>query len=176
MALLFHDLTPRTRELMLCEIELDEASSGLYLSSYLNHGGRVAYPPLLKESARSGSDSSLAANLRAAHAFSSHYMRSHPKGISMVRASVPHTAPETLSQSQFNMYYIRALCIRATEEGREMQVYRARTSENPRPESERMIGSHLDPERVLRALRDTKGVNPPIGIPMPNSGLSVRLL
>lgn len=39
-----------------------------------------------------------------------------------------------------------------------------------------MIGTFLDPQHVLDVLRATKGVEPTIGIPMPNSGLCVRLV
>ena len=91
----------------------------------------------------------------------------------MVR--VPVTAAETLSESQFNMYYMRALSIRAIELGVGLVVYRAKSVENPRSTSEMMIGSSLDPREVLEVLRATRGVNPPTNIPLPNTGITVRL-
>ncbi len=90
--------------------------------------------------------------------------------------NVPVTAAQTLSESQFNLYYIRALCLRALATGARLQVYRAKAVQRPRPESEQMIGTFLDPQHVLDVLRATKGVEPTIGIPMPNSGLCVRLV
>ena len=39
-----------------------------------------------------------------------------------------------------------------------------------------MVGNFLDPIEVLEVLRTTLGVEPRIGIPLPNSGLTVRLL
>ena len=54
-------------------------------------------------------------------------------------------------------------------------VYRAKWVENPRETSERMIGTTLDAIEVLAELRATRGVNPPSHIPLPNTGLTVRL-
>ena len=90
-------------------------------------------------------------------------------------ARVPVTAAETLSEAQFNMYYMRALSVRAVELGVGLVVYRAKAVDNPRATSEMMIGSTLDPREVLEALRATRGVNPPTDIPLPNTGITVRL-
>lgn len=176
MGLHYENLDSRTRELMLSETELDIASNSIYLSSYLNSSGTLSYPYLLAKAEENGSDNSLADDLRRGKLFKLTHQRKHPKGMGFVNAKVPITAPQTLAESQFNLYYIRALCLRAIEEGFGLEVYRARSSERPRPESENMIGKRLDPHHVLEVLRTTKGVTPSIGIPMPNSGLSVRLI
>jgi hypothetical protein len=176
MGLQYQDLVAQTRDLMLAEITDDVDARGLYISSYLSPSGEANYPQQLRDAAANGTDNSLASSLKASRAFKATYDRKHPKRMGFVQAKVPHTAPQTLAESQFNMYFIRAVCLRAIDEGREIEVYRARHSDNPRPESERLIGTRPDPEMVLTALRETKGVNPPNGIPMPNSGLSVKLV
>jgi len=172
MGLRFENLDAETRRLMVKEIELDAGSTGFYLSNYLNDGGQQRWPELLRRAAAEGDDDTLAASLRGL--FRGEVERRKPSG-GYTMARVPVTAPETLSQSQFNMYYMRALAIRAQTDGKTLTVYRARESANPRPGSEDMIGTPLDPDIVLEVLRRTKGVEPDINIPMPNSGITVRL-
>ena len=174
MALTLYDLEPPTRDLMLEEIQHDIQSRGVYISRYLNSEGAIAWPQLLLAAAASGTDATLARALSDGRCFRSQAERRKPSG-GVTLAAVPVTAATTLAESQFNMYYIRALCRRAISEKRNLLVYRAKSVSHPRPESERLVGHHLDPENVLSTLRETKGVEPSIGIPMPNSGLSVRL-
>jgi hypothetical protein len=92
---------------------------------------------------------------------------------------VPYTAAQTLSEGEFNRYYIRALCLRALKEERELEVYRAKEVSDPRPESQRMIGLILDTKRaetLLNDLRINVGVDTALGLPNgPNSGLSVKI-
>lgn len=172
MGLRYENLDDETRRFMVEEIDGDGAR--IYLSNYLNNDGQRQWPLLLRESAEKGSDDSLADALRKGRCFKAEVERKAPKGgYTMVR--VPGTAPETLAESQFNMYFMRALSRRALLSGQRLEVYRAKRVENPRPESEKMIGAYLDPAVVLDVLRKTKGVEPEINIPMPNSGLTVRL-
>ena len=172
MGLDYRDLNHRTRDLMLEEIDMD--GSSLYLSNYLNEIGQRDWQTYLKDAATNGSDDSLSATLREHGAFKRQVERRKPKG-GYTMVAVPYNASQTLAESQFNMYYMRALAIRAKEEGRQLTVYRAKVVEHPRPESERMIGTQLDPDEVLRVLRATHGVEPDINIPMPNTGIRVRL-
>lgn len=174
MGLRFENLDADTRALMLEEIDSDLNGRGVYISSYLNDRGAERWPTLLCEAAKDGTDDSLSRALNAEGCFRSHVERRKPKG-GVTMAAVPYTAAQTLAESQFNMYYIRALARRALDAGTRLIVYRAKAVENPREESERLIGSQLDPNAVLQALRATLGVEPSIGIPMPNSGLTVRL-
>ena len=90
-------------------------------------------------------------------------------------AAVPYTAPQTLAEAQFNVYYMRALARRAMAEGRSLVVYRAKETSQHRATSDAMLGSTIDARLVLDELRRTKGVDPSIQIPLPNSGLSVQL-
>lgn len=172
MGLRFENLDGETRRIMLEEIDLDAGSTGFYLSNYLTDAGKQRWPELLRQAAAEGTDDTLAASLRGL--FKLEAERRNPKG-GYTMAKVPITAPETLAQGQFNMIYMRALALRAQTEAKALTVYRARESANPRPGSEEMVGSQLDPGVVLEVLRRTKGVEPDINIPMPNSGLSARL-
>ena len=71
----------------------------------------------------------------------------------------------------------RALCRRAIEDGiGELIVYRARPTVNPRPESEALVETTVDPAELLADLRAHPGEATALGIPAgPNSGISVRL-
>jgi hypothetical protein len=172
--LAFENLDDVTRPLMDAEIDIDIGSQpGLYLSNYLNDDGKRRWPALLREAAVSGTDDSLAARLSDEHCFREKAERKTQHGVTMVK--VPYTAAQTLAEAQFNMFYMRALACRAIAEGRPLVVYRAKETAQHRATSEAMEGTALDPQMVLDALRATRGVDPPIGIPLPNSGMTVRL-
>ena len=172
MGLRYENLDATTRPLMLEEIERD--GDKIYISNYLNDEGRERWPEFLREAARNGTDNSLAEALRVGRCFKRQVVRRKPKG-GFTMAAVPVTAAQTLAESQFNMYYMRALARRAIDGKLALIVYRAKAVDNPRLESERMIDTQLDPAEVLRVLRDTHGVEPSIGIPLPNTGLTVKL-
>jgi hypothetical protein len=92
-------------------------------------------------------------------------------------AKVPVTAPLTLAEGEFNRFFARGLCLRATEDGiAELEVYRARESAQPRAESLLLIGTRLNAAALLEDLRASAGVDTAMRLPPgPNSGLSVRL-
>lgn len=174
MGLLFHHLDDTTRPLMLSEIKKDDSTGKIYISNYLNEIGCLRWLPFLKQAAESGTDDSLADTLRRANCFKVKVERKKPMGGTTL-VFVPVTAAQTLAESQFNMYYIRAIALRAIDMGQGLLVYRAKEVEVPRSESELMIGRTLDARVVLEVLRETRGVEPSIHIPMPNTGLTVRL-
>ncbi|MEJ0095400.1 MAG: hypothetical protein WDN46_18945 [Methylocella sp.] len=176
MGLSFVHLDDTTRQSMLSEIEIDRAGGTVYVSDYLNEIGRLRWVPLLIQAAEKGTDDSLANALRRANCFKIEVAYNKPRGGGTGMRRVPVTASQTLAESQFNMYYIRALALRAIDASQGLFVYRAKTVEVPRPESEAMIGKTLDARVVLQVLRDTRGVEPSIDIPMPNTGLTVRLV
>lgn len=174
MGLSYENLDDRTRSLMVEEIEIDLAGDGMYVSRYLNENGKAAWSDLTRDAARSGSDDSLASAL-ARGLLETHYSKRKPKG-GFTMAQVPHNASQTMAEAQFNMYYMRALSRRVLAgEARALIVYRAKVVDVPRTSSEQMIGNEIDATLVLNELRRTKGVDPDIQIPLPNSGLSVHL-
>lgn len=170
------DLVPETRTHMLEEIERDIEDGELYLSQRLNDEGRAEYPDLLKESVTNHDDDWLAAQIRQNGLLKAMEQKKGRGGVGTTNARVPVNAAETLAQGEFNRFYIRGLCVRASAEGKKLEVYRARPSSNPRPESEAMIGTMVDPEKLLYDLRINIGVDTVLGLPAgPNSGLSVKL-
>jgi len=176
MGLNYRNLDERTRNLMLAEIERDIAASTLFLSDNLNPQGRIDYPKLIRKAGISGSDVTLAADIS-----SRLNPCEKPRQLKSGKLSKPpvmrSNAHEMLAEGEFNRFYIRAICLRAIEDGiSEVVVYRAKSVQHARAESERKIGQRIPAEPLLRDLREHPGVDTALGLPPgPNSGLSVQL-
>lgn len=175
MALNFENLDARTRELMLSEIDRDVADpQGLYQSAVLTAAGLGSWEALLRQACETGNDSSLAVAL--GDPGGSYIMARRPDPSTRTGdRKVSSIAATTLAEGEFNRYYMRALCLRAIQEELELEIYRARFSAEPELKSEAMIGTSPDPESFLADLRSHQGREPALGLPHPNSGLSVRL-
>lgn len=175
MGLRYMNLDGETRRLMVEEFEFDLETTGIYLSSYLRNDAHDEWADLLREALLNGTDDSLAAEVNARSLLKTHTQRSKPKG-GFTTVAVPYTAPQTLSEGQFNVYYMRALSRRVLNgDANFLRVYRAKAVDNPRPSSEILNGAQIDPRLVLDELRRTKGVDPRTDIPLPNSGMTVML-
>ncbi len=171
MALIYENLDDNTRQFMQREVELDISKGALYISTRLNQQGIELYPSLLKDAIKSHDDAWLAAELRRLGCMNAFEKR---KG---KQVRVPITAPDTLAEGEFNRFYVRGLCVRAAEDNiPEVEVYRGKEVNQPRPESEAMIGKAISAKRLLEDLRESQGVEPALGLPPgPNSGLTARL-
>jgi hypothetical protein len=176
MTLFLVDLDKRTRELMLEEMAYDMARNQLHISPFLSGQGQRDYPNLLREAIESGDETTLATALNEKRRIERAMPRKQQKG-GFQLVTAPYTAADTVAESEFNRYYIRALCQRAIEDGvPELIVYRARPTTNPRPESEALVETTVDPAELLADLRAHPGEATALGIPAgPNSGISVRL-
>jgi hypothetical protein len=161
---------------MLDELEADISSRTLYTSPRLNHHGLECYSALLREAIRCHDDAWLAWRLRVEHCLK-HTESRRTKAGSVTAVTVPVTAPETLADGEFNVFYVRGICRRAIHHGiRAVEVYRGRAVMDPRPESQAKVGLLVLAEDLLNDLRVSKGVDSALKIPAgPNSGLSVRL-
>lgn len=170
----FENLDNETRELMTSEIKSDISKEQLYFSKRFNENGHKLYPQLLLDSVESGNEESLAIALKQNNCFADRESRNGKNGVTY--AKIPETANQTLAESEFNRFYIRALALRATSLGQKLTIYRARHSDNPRSESEMMIGKQVSADKLLNDLRNSIGVDTALGLPAgPNSGLSVKL-
>ncbi len=167
MSLTLENLDAPTRAHMLAELERDLVPPPrLYVSPRLSEHGVARYPGLLREALTNGSAASLTTALEQ-------------PGILKITESdggrMPRNAAALLAQAEFNRYYIRGLCARLLDErGGDVEVYRARPSSRPRPESQARIGQRIDPAALLDDLRDAAGRESAL-LPGVNSGLSVRI-
>ena len=174
MGLRYEKLDAETRSLMIEEINMDIKDNSMYFSNYLNQQGVQLWPSITLNAAKSGTDDSLSQEISDQGLLKDQVERRKPTG-GITMAKVPYTAPTTLAEAQFNMYYMRALARRAVANNTQLVVYRGKEVAYARPESEQLIGTNFDPQVLLDELRRTKGVNPDIPMPLPNSGLCVRL-
>ena len=176
MTLFLENLDDRTRHFMLEELEYDIQNHQLYLSPHLSGQGVHDYPNLLRRALETGTAETLTDDLEKLRRTERTTERRKPGG-GFNTVSVPENAPETIAESEFNRYYIRGVARRALKEGiPAVVVYRAKPVAQPRPESEALIETAIDPMALLEDLRAHPGERPALGVPAgPGSGLSVRL-
>jgi hypothetical protein len=150
------------RELMLDEVEYDVMRDNLYTSRKFNDLGNELYLPLLVDAIESGDDSSLAQALWDSACFEGDATR--------------HDAT-VAAQDEMNRFCMRAISRKALDFGEtQVEIYRARPSQNPRPESQQLVGTRVNAKKVLDGLRRNDRDHPVEGLGEPNSGLSVRLV
>jgi hypothetical protein len=176
MGIKYENLDNRTREFMIKELELDISNGKLYISTRLNSVGKANWGSILREAIQNYNDDWLAGQL-----LNRGYMRTReekrtPSGGTTI-AQIPVTAMETLAEGEFNRFYARGLCLRAIEDGvSDVEVYRGKQVQQPRPISQAMIGRRIAAKALLEDLRKSQGVEPALKIPPgPNSGLTIRL-
>src|SRR5690242_317113 len=146
MALYLENLDDRTRQLMLDELDYDVAHNQLHISPFLSGQGQRDYAQLIREAIQSGTDQTLAENLKAHRRINRAQPRRQPKGGYSI-AATPENAAEILAESEFNRYYIRGVALRAIEDGiPELVIYRAKPAKNPRPESEARVETTISPQ------------------------------
>lgn len=177
MAIRYESLDSASRAAMVTELDRDLQNGSLYISPRLTDAGVHAWPDILREALTNHDDAWLAATLRGRALVRETEQRRKPKG-GFTEAQVPHTAPDTLAEGEFNRFYARGLCVAVIASGAaEVQVYRGKDVQNPRAESEAKVGSRLPAQQLLDDLRTSQGVEPALGLPPgPNSGLTIRRL
>ena len=176
VGILYKNLDEECRQFMLEELGKDISNGSLYVSPRLNEMGLSEWKIVLEEAIRSHDDVWLENKLRAGNYIKDQEQRRKPKG-GFTIAKVPITAPEMLAEGEFNRFYARGLSLKAIKNGiPDVVVYRGKEVQQPRPESEAMIGKRINAKALLEDLRKSQGVEPALGLPPgPNSGLTVCL-
>ena len=169
----FHNLSEAVRKHMVEEIMADVATDTIFLSPRLTDTGRVDYPILLHEAAIKYDPAWLADQVNTRGMIKDMEER---KGRPV---KVPYTAAQTMAEGDFNRYYIRGVCLAVLggNPEAEVEVYRAKAVEDPRPASQAWVGRRVKAGRLLADLLAHKqDLSTALGIPGgPNSGLSVRI-
>jgi hypothetical protein len=175
MPLQYENLDPTTRRYAIAELDNDLATGAFHASERLRPTAIADYQRLLREAIRYYDDRWL--EERASDLLVDVEPRRTRSG-GETAVKVPEMAARMLAEGDFNRYYMRGLSERAIEEGRQVvEVYRARLSLEPRPESAQLEGNRLPASDVLNYLRGERSTDAavtPLG--RPNSGLSVRLV
>jgi hypothetical protein len=175
MPLQYENLDPTTRRFALAELDADLATGDFHSSERLRPTAIADYQRLLYDALRYYDDRWL--EERASDLLIDVEPRRTRSG-GQTAVKVPEMAARMLAEGDFNRYYMRGVSQRAIDEGRQVvEVYRARLSLEPRPESARLEGNRLPASAVLDYLRGQRGAAAditPLG--RPNSGLSVRLV
>jgi len=176
MGIVYRNLDEECRKFMLEELNKDASERTLYISPRLNDVGSKSWKTILEEAIQRHDDVWISNKLRSENLLKDQEQRKKPSGGFTV-AKVPITAPETLGEGEFNRFYARGLCLKAIKNGiTEVTVYRGKQVQQPRPESEAMIGKKINAKALLEDLRKSQGVEPALGLPPgPNSGLTVCL-
>ena len=163
---LFESLTNEVRDYMRQEVELDIQDSVLYESKNFSAVGKAGYSAVLLEAVQGHDNVWLAQQLLGGF-----------RATDDAGKKVRHDAHSFFAGCEFNRFYVRGVCRFAlAHTGFAVEIYRARQSSRPRPESEAKIGQQVDPQSVLNDLRQRIGTTPALGMPDINTGLSVRLV
>lgn len=169
-----HDLDAVTSTHMLDELRDDLRRGRVFMSPWLTLDARDQLPALLEVVLTEGTDENLADVFRQPGVLE-RFERDERGDLTSRR--VPKAAPVVLAEFLFNRYVVRGVCRRAVEDGiAKVEVYRARVARNPRPESERLVGTLVDAKDLLDDLREHADVlESTLGLAAFGSGLSVRL-
>lgn len=174
MPLHYENLDPTTRRYALAELERDLESGTFRAPERLRPTAAAEYQRLLSEAIRYYDD--LWLEERVGELLVDFEVRRTPSG-GQTTAKLPRMAARMLAEGGFNHYYMRGVCLRAIEEGRQVvEVYRARLSLEPRPESAELEGRRLPARELLDHLRGVAELPAAAPLGQPNSGLSVRLV
>jgi hypothetical protein len=171
----YENLDPTTRRYALAELDDDLKNGGFHASDRLRPTAIAEYQRLLHEAIRYYDD--LWLEDRVSDLLVDFETRQTRSG-GQTTAKIPEMASRMLAEGDFNRYYMRGVALRAIEEGRQVvEVYRARLSLEPRPESTELEGHRIPAREVLDQLRGLSSAEPTVPrLGRVNSGMSVRLV
>ena len=176
MPLHYENLDESTRSFMLNEVDLDLSHGKLHISQHLNELGKQNYVSLLRDAIEHHDDVWIAQQLRSRGYMRENEQRKMPGG-GFRTIRVPEAASETLSEGEFNRYYIRGLCVRVIEAGiNQVEVYQGKPVSPTRREFEAILGKRVAAKVLLENLRESSNVDVALGLSSgPDSGLTVRM-
>src|SRR3954466_2816363 len=175
MPLQYENLDPITRRHAVAELDHDLESGTFHVSERLRPEAVSSYERMLHEAPRYYDDRWLEEH---ASDFLIEFEDRTTRSGAQTKARVPDMAARMLAEGDFNRYYMRGVALRAIEELRQMvEVYRARLSMEPRPESAELEGRRIPAAELLDHLRGPLSADPSVApLGRTNSGLSVRLV
>jgi hypothetical protein len=168
MPFVLSDDDAHLRETMLSEFESDASAGEVFASAVAIDGSERQYHLALREAITDGTPDSLVEAFLAGDLFKDH----QANGNRVNRQD----AAMRLGDGQFLHYYNRAVCIRAIELNRSVEIYRGQMTAHHRPESDAAIGLQMDPEELLESLRSNSEQPWKVGVlAQVNSGLAIKV-
>jgi hypothetical protein len=165
----------KVRELMLEEVEYDIKKGKIYFSPRLNDESKEKYLELLKKSIQEGDDKSFANNILKSGCFKPVMSKKTRSGKSEM-ARVPNDAHFILAEGEFNRYYLRAICLKAIANNKELELYLSKPVESQRFEAKKLVGEIVNPTDLLNDLRENVRIDSALGLSQgPNSWLSAKI-
>lgn len=177
MAIRYENLDQSVREHMVSELENDIKTNNYYKSKRLKPGMETTWLNIFKEAAQQHNDAWLESKIKSLQLLKS--KEEQKRGDKIIEKDVPHDAAETLADSEFNRLYMRGVCLDTISKNKsEVEVYRGKEVMNARSESQRLIGTKVNADQLLKELRDFKknmGSDAALGLPPgPNSGITIK--
>jgi len=170
----FEELDETTRGLMLAEFEADLAAGKLTVNDGLTETGRSKYPDLLRQAIAEGDSDKFGESLRHREYWKSDAQHIWKEGEGP--NPLAHGRVEVYAESQFNLYYMRALCRKLLSENvTHAVVYQAKSVENAGVFGNVAPGDLVPCTIVLEELRSPPSLPAVVGIPIDAaSGISLR--
>ncbi|DAA84456.1 TPA: hypothetical protein CPT90_05750 [Candidatus Gastranaerophilales bacterium HUM_3] len=169
----FPNLDNKTRLIMINEFERDIKNCLFYEPSSMKSEYVSSYKLLLRKYFEVGQIEGLEKALKPS------FIKAKDKNC----RKTPSNITQIIAFSDFNRYYVRAILIRAIDEGKSVSIYRAKQSLNERAESKALINKCYREKRtleqMLRIIRDYRilfSSQSKITFLQPNSGLSLKLI
>ena len=148
----FLDINKEIRNLMKEEVLSDLNKGILSKSARFNNEGNSRYSDILLKNIENGDEKTLSSEL--VRLFKKKET-SHDKKGNIIEKDVPSDANETFANTEFNRFYMRALCVFALKNNKNLEIYRAKESLNHRIESDNLVGSNIENiQQALTTLKD----------------------
>ncbi len=153
--MIFEELTPKTRALMVSEFQAEQLNTSLppFRPNVLTDLGESVFRKIMEEHLGSGSIESLTAALSPSQYWIERGIRKMKSG--PVSFFMPgHQRAKVFALTDFNTWYVRALCAQLISEGHEVcEVYRAQLAYEPRGECITLEGKKLPVREVYEGHR-----------------------
>lgn len=169
----FPNLDTKTRSIMINELERDFKNGLFYEPSSIKPEYINSYQLLLRKYFEIGHVEGLEKALTP----------SFFNSIDKNGRKSPSNIAQIIAFTDFNRYYVRAILVRAINEGKSVSSYRAKQSQQERKESKMMISRCYSDKRtlaqLLHVLSDYRllfSASSCVDFMKPNSGLSLRLV
>jgi hypothetical protein len=167
------DLSSTIRESMVKEITSAQASGNFFFSKKFNSEGDTQAPEILLDAATAYDEHWMAYEIENRNLMKTFDKREGSLG-EYATTMIPDAASAAYAESQFNRFYMIAVCNAASSQGKTVTIFKAQSSAPVKSETTKLIGKVLDPEVLKTQLRSVKS-SFTHELLAPHSGLSIKL-